>query len=351
MKLSDFDYELPPELIAQYPIQRRDQSRLILLHRRQKEVRETRFSNFVRYLYPGDLLLVNESKVIPARFFGSKSTKARIEILLVARVEPGKWRALCRPSRRVHPGNRIYIGEEREQVEVVEEMGGGEWLISLPPGMREEDFLLKYGQVPLPPYIRREAEKIDGERYQTVYAQREGSVAAPTAGLHFTAEMLRRIENKGCTVMPLTLHVGPGTFRPLEEEVVENNVLPSEFIMLKSDYWDAIREAKASGRRIIAVGTTTTRALEALALSRLEEHKIRRFEGEEYITGWTDLFIYPGFEFKIVDALVTNLHLPRSSLLTMVSAFAGREEILKTYQWAVARKFRFYSYGDVMFIK
>ncbi len=351
MKLSDFDYELPPGLIAQYPPERRDDSRLILLERHGEGVRESRFSSFARYLVEGDLLLVNETRVIPARLFGRKETSARVEIFITRNIGRGRWRALCRPSKRLHPGDRVLIGDAGHSVTILEEIGGGEWLVQLPEDIPDMQFINHYGRIPLPPYIGREDEKIDVDRYQTLFARNEGSVAAPTAGLHFTSEVLRGIERRGCSVIPLTLHVGPGTFRPLEKEIVEDNILAPEYIMIRRDYWAEINDAKSSGRRIIAVGTTVTRALEALSAGKVSDLGTEMIEGEEYITGWTDLFIYPGFEFKVVDALLTNLHLPRSSLLVLVSAFAGHEKIMKMYRWAVTRRFRFYSYGDVMFIR
>ncbi|MBN2070209.1 MAG: tRNA preQ1(34) S-adenosylmethionine ribosyltransferase-isomerase QueA [Candidatus Krumholzibacteriota bacterium] len=351
MNLNDFNYELPEDLIAQYPAEKRDDSRMILFNRSLGEIRETRFSNFARYLQDGELIVVNETKVIPARLYGSKETGATIELFLTRDLGGNRWRALCRPSKRLRPGDSLYIGEAGHEVKVDEEIGEGEWIVSLPDTTSNMQFIKRFGNVPLPPYIKREMEDDDVERYQTIFAREDGSVAAPTAGLHFTEKVFRDIAQRGGTVIPITLHVGPGTFRPLESEIVEENILSPEYIMIRKDYWDAVREAKDSGRSIVAVGTTVTRTLEALASGKIIEEKIKVIDEVEYITGWTDLFIYPGFEFKVVDALVTNLHLPMSSLFVLVSAFAGREKMLNTYKWAVQRRFRFYSYGDVMFIR
>jgi len=334
MRISDFDYELPEELIAQYPAERRDESRMLMLDRSRKEVRETKFANFPRYLHEGDIVVVNDTKVIPARLLGAKESGAAIEVFLLRRLGEGRWRALCRPSRKLKVNDRVLIGEVGHVITIVEEVGGGEWVVSMPEGTTEMGFIERFGHIPLPPYIRREDEELDRGRYQTVYARVEGSVAAPTAGLHFTGEVL-----------------GPGTFRPLENEVVEENILSPEHVSMRTDYLDEIMSARRSGRKVIAVGTTVTRALEAAASGSLDGAGTVEVEGVEYLTGRTDLFIYPGFEFRVVNSLLTNMHLPKSSLLVLVAAFAGRERILSTYRWAVKRRFRFYSYGDVMFIR
>jgi S-adenosylmethionine:tRNA ribosyltransferase-isomerase len=351
MRISDFDYELPETLIAQYPSLRRDESRMLLLDRSKEEVRETSFANFPRYLREGDIVVVNDSKVIPARLLGRKESGAVVEVFLVRRLGGGKWRALCRPSKRLKAGDRVLVGDVAHAITIGEEVGGGEWILSMPEGVSEAGFIGRFGHVPLPPYIRRADEEIDRERYQTVYARVEGSVAAPTAGLHFTGEVLEGLRRKGITVMPVTLHVGPGTFRPLDGEIVEDNVLSAEHVEIRKDYLEEIMSAGKGGRNVIAVGTTVTRALEAAASGALDEERTIVSEGEEYLAGWTDLFIYPGFEFRVVGSMLTNMHLPRSSLLVLVSAFAGRERILSAYRWAVERRFRFYSYGDVMFIR
>jgi S-adenosylmethionine:tRNA ribosyltransferase-isomerase len=351
LKLHDFDYELPDELIAQYPSSKRDESRLILFDRRSDELRETRFVNFPRYLREGDLVVVNESKVIPARIRARRRTGGAVEVFLTRRLAPGIWYAMIRPSRRIGPGEMVFVGGTGHAITIEKRVDHGLWRIVLPERIGEREFFERYGHVPLPPYIRRDDRHADRERYQTVFARYEGSVAAPTAGLHFTEEIVREMRRRGVTLVPLTLHVGPGTFRPLTFDEVEGNEIEPEFLMIRGEYWEEVEEARRQGRRIVVVGTSTTRALESLAAGTLAECEERYLEGARYITGWTDLFIYPGFSFQVVDALLTNLHLPRSSLLLLVAAFAGREEILRVYHWAISRKFRFYSYGDAMFIR
>ncbi|MBD3179150.1 MAG: tRNA preQ1(34) S-adenosylmethionine ribosyltransferase-isomerase QueA [Candidatus Latescibacteria bacterium] len=350
MKLEDFDYYLPGELIAQYPSQRREESRLIVFRRNREIISETIFSNLVNYIQPGDLLVINNTRVIPARLLGRKSTGGEVEVFLVRRTGERTWTALVKPSRRVREGIVIEVGEGEGSVRITGEIGRGKWEVKLEGELPEYEFLDRYGHVPLPPYIKRQDEDIDTQRYQTVYASEKGSVAAPTAGLHFSGELLRSIRAKGCVVLPLTLHIGPGTFRPLENDSVEDNRLSDEEFMIEADYWEIIRVARRERRRVIAVGTTTTRVLESLAHGKVEERRKEVIGDTEYIRGLTRLFIYPGFDFRVVDALVTNLHLPRSSLFLLVSAFAGRENMLRVYQWAVKRKIRFYSYGDAMFI-
>ncbi len=351
MNLNDFDYELPKELIAQFPASRREESRLLVLDRVGGDLRETHFVNFPRYLVAGDILVVNETRVIPARLFGRKRGGALIEIFLVRRLENRHWVAMIRPSKRVGPGEIVFVGEHGHELLVEGRVGAGEWRVSLPPGLDERDFIERHGHVPLPPYIKRSDVSDDRERYQTVFAQRDGSVAAPTAGLHFTEEILLDLKRRGVTIVPVTLHVGPGTFRPLPKDTVEENTLEPEHVLVKRAHWDLVSDARRSGRRVVSVGTTTARTLEAFAAGRVAGAEEREIDGETYVSGTTDLFIYPGYRFRAVDALLTNLHLPRSSLLLLVSAFAGRETILMTYRWAIERKFRFYSYGDAMFIR
>ena len=344
MKLGDFDYELPRELVAQHPLKARDGSRLIVLDRSGDDIRETLFSNFPRFLQEGDILAVNETRVIPARILCRRKSGGLVEIFLV-RV------AMLRPATRLRAGEAVLVGEGDLEITIGERAGEGERFVILPASIEENRFLEENGHVPLPPYIKREDDERDRERYQTVYARRDGSVAAPTAGLHFTEEVLFGVKRRGVTVMPVTLHVGPGTFRPLASETVEETRLEPEYVLIRKEYWDEIRDARRTGRRLVAVGTTTARVLETLALGPLADQEERIIEGQTYLAGTTDLFIYPGFRFRIVDALLTNLHLPKSSLLLLVAAFAGRETVLKTYRWAVGRRFRFYSYGDVMFIR
>ncbi len=351
MKLSDFDYELPKELIAQFPPKQRDESRLIVLDRDGGGIRETRFANFPRFLMEGDLLVVNETRVIPARIFGRKRSGGLVEIFLIRRLANRQWIAMLRPSKRVRGGEIVFIGDHGHELLIGGRIGAGEWQVSLPPDLEERDFIERHGHVPLPPYIKRSDVSDDRDRYQTVYAQRDGSVAAPTAGLHFTDEILFEIRRRGVTVVPVTLHVGPGTFRPLASERVEDNTLEAEYVLVKKAHAELVGGARRAGRRVVSVGTTTTRTLEALAKGSIADLEEREIDGERYLSGSTDLFIYPGYEFRAVDALLTNLHLPRSSLLLLVAAFAGRETILRTYHWAISRKFRFYSYGDAMFIR
>jgi S-adenosylmethionine:tRNA ribosyltransferase-isomerase len=349
MKLSDFDYELPEELIAQYPARRRDESRLIVMNREQDEIRETHFGNFPRYLRDGDLLVLNETKVLPVRLYARRRTGGKIEIFLTRCLEKGEWLAMLKPAKRLATGEKLTVEPGTQEVVVLERAGEGEWRVRLPSGADEGEFLDAHGHMPLPPYIKRSDGPGDRERYQTIFARHSGSVAAPTAGLHFTGEVLRKIKHHGVTVLPLTLHVGVGTFRPLKEEVVEENDISAEYVRIRKEYIDEILGARHQGRRVVAVGTTTTRALESIASGRLIRSDER--SDPEEIAGWTDLFIHPGYRFEVVDALLTNMHLPRSSLLVLVSAFAGRERILRTYRWAVKRRYRFYSYGDVMFIE
>ena len=351
MKLSDFDYELPRELVAQHPPKLRDESRLIVLDRSGGDIRETLFSNFPRFLQEGDILAVNETRVIPARILGRRKSGGLVEIFLVRRVSERRWIAMVRPASRLREGETVLVGERDLEITIGANAGEGERSVILPASIEENRFLEECGHVPLPPYIKREDDERDRERYQTVYARRDGSVAAPTAGLHFTEEVLFDVKRRGVTIVPVTLHVGPGTFRPLANETVEENRLEPEFALVGKENWDEIRDARRTGRRLIAVGTTTTRVLETLAAGALANQEERVIEGRTYLAGTTDLFIYPGYRFRIVDALLTNLHLPKSSLLLLVAAFADRETVLKTYRWAIGRKFRFYSYGDVMFIR
>ncbi|MDD4856700.1 MAG: tRNA preQ1(34) S-adenosylmethionine ribosyltransferase-isomerase QueA [Candidatus Krumholzibacteria bacterium] len=351
MKLSDFDYELPQELIAQFPPKLRDESRLIVLDRRGEDIRETLFSNFPRFLQEGDILVVNETRVIPARIFGKRKSGGQVEVFLVRRLSDRQWVALLRPASKLSTGETVLVGESDLGITLGSRLDEGKWRVRLPDSIEENKFIETYGHVPLPPYIKREDQPHDRERYQTVYARRDGSVAAPTAGLHFTEEVLHDVKRRGVTIIPVTLHVGPGTFRPLTNEIIEENKLDPEFVIVKKENRDEIMDARRSLRRIVAVGTTTMRVLESLAMGPLANQEERIIEDQTYLTGTTDLFIGPGFKFRIVDALLTNLHLPRSSLLVLVAAFAGREKILNAYSWAISRKYRFYSYGDVMFIR
>ncbi len=348
MRLADFDFELPPERIAQHPTPRRDASRLLVLDRASGALRHRRFSDLAELLVPGDLLVLNDTRVIRARLLGRKASGGRVELLLVEPVEPGNtggaWRCLLKASRPPAPGSSIDFGEGYS-ARVLERDPLG-WRVQLEsPGERPEQLLERFGQVPLPPYIRRElggSDDADGERYQTVYARNPGAVAAPTAGLHLTRELLRRLADAGIAHTFLTLHVGPGTFRPVTAQRVEDHRMHREWYELPGEAARAVAAARSRGGRVIAVGTTVVRTLESCAV-----HGGRVSAGRDHCS----LFIYPGFRFRVVDALITNFHLPRSTLLMLVSAFAGRERVLAAYGQAIEAGYRFYSYGDAMLIE
>jgi len=338
----DFDYDLDPDYIAYHPSARREESRLLVLDRRSGETAHRVFRDITGYLGEGDLLVVNDTRVIKARLYARKrGTGGRVELLLLREAERGLWQALVSPSRRVHVGTALEL-ESGEAVTVEKRLTGSMRLVrfevpDVPALLRER------GEVPLPPYIKRAAVKDDEERYQTVYAEHEGSVAAPTAGLHFTPEILSRLEEAGTEIARVTLHVGMGTFIPVKTEVPEEHALEPEYFEVESHAARALSAARQGGRRIVAVGTTSVRVLETLA---------DRFPGGDLgaASGWTAKFIYPPHEFRLVDALITNFHLPRSTLLMLVSAFAGREFVLSAYEEAIREKYRFYSYGDAMLI-
>lgn len=336
MRADDFDYQLPKGLIAQHPVEPRDHARLMVLHRGSGTLEHRRFYELPGYLREGDVLVVNESKVFPARLLGRRSSGGKVELLLLRRLEGDLWEALARPGRRVRPGEKLYF---REGVtgEVVERTEDGKRVVKFSGDLGA---LRRLGQVPLPPYIRRPPVPEDEERYQTVYAKVEGSVAAPTAGLHFTEELLGKLREEGVRIVPVVLHVGPGTFRPVEGEVSEHRMEP-EYYEITGEAADAINEARVRGGRVVAVGTTSVRVLETVAD---EEGRVRPGRG------LTELFIYPPYRFKAVDVLITNFHLPRSTLLMLVAAFAGRERVLEAYGEAVRLGYRFYSYGDAMLI-
>lgn len=344
MDLDLFDYELPPERIAQYPTEERDASRLLVLDRARGRREDRLFRDLPELLRPGDLLVLNDSRVIPARVQGRLLPGAgRVELLFVRESGPGRWQVLARPARRCRPGALISVGDGQARVRIVESAGDGRRVVELPDGGAIRDLLERYGVPPLPPYIARHAKpgQEDWERYQTVYAARDGSVAAPTAGLHFTSRLLDRLKVSGVEVTSLTLHVGPGTFRPIRTRQVEAHRLDAEAVEIRAEAAGAVARARAEGRRVIAVGTTTCRALESAAGAG---GAIRP------VSGLVDLYIYPGYRFRATDALLTNFHLPRSSLLLLVSAFAGREAVLDAYRHAAAAGYRFYSYGDAMLL-
>lgn len=345
MKTSDFYYELPQELIAQDPLEDRSSSRLLVLHRETGEREHRTFRDILEYLHPGDCLVVNDTKVIPARLMGEKEgTGAGIEVLLLKRREgknPGEalWETLVKPGKKARPGARILFGGGLLTGEVLEVVEEGNRLIRFTYEGIFEEILDQLGQMPLPPYITHELK--DKNRYQTVYAKHEGSAAAPTAGLHFTQELLEEVQKKGVKLAHVTLHVGLGTFRPVKVEEVTEHHMHTEFYVVEEEQARLINETKASGGRVICVGTTSCRTLESAA-------------GEDGVlkagSGWTDIFIYPGYQFKILDGLITNFHLPESTLLMLVSALCGREQILAAYEEAVKERYRFFSFGDAMLI-
>lgn len=340
-----YDYELPEERIAQRPLPERDSSRLLVLHRASGEIEHRIFRDLPECLRAGDLLVVNETRVLAARLRGKRPGGGKAELLLVRPQSDGRWLALVRPNARLHPGTRITIhdaeGREIDRATVEEQVGDGIRAVRFETGDASRA-LERAGEVPLPPYIRRPAEPEDRETYQTVFARVPGAVAAPTAGLHVTEEILTRLAERGVELARLVLHVGPGTFRPVQVSDPGQHRLDAEWCSIPADTAAAIGRARERGGRVIAVGTTTTRALEAAALAG--------GLGPRGFTGWVDLLIYPPFPFRVVDALVTNFHLPRSSLLLLVSAFGGRERILAAYAEAVRLGYRFYSYGDAMLI-
>ena len=340
MKTDDFDYYLPEELIAQTPIKERDHSRLLVLDKETGEISHERFDNIISYLNKGDVLVINNTKVLPARLIGVKEeTNAVIEVLMLKDLGNNRWECLSKPAKRIKIGTIIKFSDEL----CAKCVSTGE------DGIREFEFIYngifleildKLGEMPLPPYIHEKLE--DKDRYQTVYAKEVGSAAAPTAGLHFTTELLEKIKEKGIIIEEITLHVGLGTFRPVQVEDVSKHKMHSEFYSMSKETANVLNNAKKDGRRIIAVGTTTTRTLETI---------LRDNDEFKEISGWTDIFIYPGFKFKAIDALITNFHLPKSTLVMLVSAFASKEKIMKAYNEAVKEKYRFFSFGDAMFIK
>ncbi|MGB4782796.1 tRNA preQ1(34) S-adenosylmethionine ribosyltransferase-isomerase QueA [Candidatus Methylomirabilis sp.] len=366
LRTADFDYTLPPDLIAQTPAPERDCSRLLVLDRNTGVLQHRIFRDLPEYLLPGDLLIINEAKVIPARLFGRSERRHLVEVLLLCEVEAaglrhagtGYWEALVKPSRQVRVGDRLTMADETITAEVIEKRGEGRHLLKLAYDGTLSDLLWRFGQMPVPPYIKRQGAKsphppftkgghggiwdaeLDRERYQTVYAKHEGAIAAPTAGLHFTPELIETLTRQGVAVAPITLYVGPGTFRPIRVEEIPAHRMESERYIVPEQTALAVKAARREGRRVIAVGTTTVRALEHAAV----DGNVRSG------TGATDLFIYPGYRYRCIDALITNFHLPRSTLFMLVSAFAGRQAISLAYREAIALRYRFYSYGDAMLI-
>lgn len=340
MDVKDFDYDLPEELIAQDPLEDRSSSGLMVLDKKTGEVSHHIFKEIIKYLRPGDCLVLNNTKVIPARLYGVKEgTMAKIEILLLKRKQNDVWETLVKPGKKAKPGTKIIFGDGILTGEVIDVVDDGNRLIQFSYDGIFEEILDKLGQMPLPPYITHQLK--DKNRYQTVYAKYDGSAAAPTAGLHFTKELLNEVKEKGVDIAEVTLHVGLGTFRPVKVDNVLDHHMHSEFYMVSQEAADKINNAKKNGGRIISVGTTSTRTLESAADENGMLHEC---------SGWTDIFIYPGYEFKVIDCLITNFHLPQSTLVMLVSALAGREHILSAYKKAVEEKYRFFSFGDAMFI-
>jgi len=341
MNVKDYDYDLPEELIAQDPLEDRSSSRLMVLDRQTGDVEHRHFTDILEYLHPGDCLVINNTKVIPARLFGVKEdTQAKIEVLLLKRKENDIWETLVKPGKKAKPGTKLVFGDGLLTAEVVDVVEEGNRLIQFHYDGIFEEILDQLGQMPLPPYITHQLK--DKTRYQTVYAKYDGSAAAPTAGLHFTKELLQKVKDMGVDIAEVTLHVGLGTFRPVKVENVLDHHMHSEFYMVSQEAADKINRAKESGHRVIAVGTTSTRTLEAAADENGRLHET---------SGWTEIFIYPGYQFKVIDALITNFHLPQSTLVMLVSALAGREHVLHAYEIAVKERYRFFSFGDAMLIQ
>ena len=340
MKVSEFNYELPEELIAQTPLEKRDESRLMVLNRKEQTIEHKTFKNIIDYLKPGDVLVRNNTKVIPARLYGKKETGANVEFLLLNNQEGDIWECIVRPGNKLHVGTKVIFGEGLLTAEVLEILPGGTRKVKFYYNGIFNEILDKIGLMPLPPYIHESLKEKD--RYQTVYAKYEGSAAAPTAGLHFTPELLKSLEEKGVIIANVTLHVGIGTFRPVKEDTVEKHEMHSEHFYIKQEDVEKINKAKEEGRRVIAVGTTSCRVLESIADEKTG--MVKPIEDD------TEIFIYPGYKFKCIDGLITNFHLPQSTLLMLVSALAGKEYIMKAYNEAVKEKYRFFSFGDAMFI-
>lgn len=340
MKTSDFYFDLPKELIAQDPLEDRSSSRLLTLNKESGEVNHHTFTDIVDFLNPGDCLVLNNTKVIPARLFGVKEdTGAHVEVFLLKRIDDCRWETLVRPGKKLRPGARVVFGDGRLKAEIQDVLEEGNRLVRFEYDGIFEEILDSLGEMPLPPYITHKLQ--DKDRYQTVYAKYEGSAAAPTAGLHFTKELLREVEAKGVKIAYVTLHVGLGTFRPVKVDDVTNHHMHSEFYMINKEAADTINEAKANGKRVICVGTTSCRTIESAAD---ENGHIEPCEDN------TEIFIYPGYRFKVLDALITNFHLPESTLVMLVSALAGKENVLNAYQNAIDERYRFFSFGDAMFI-
>ena len=341
MKLEEFDYNLPEELIAQVPIQQRDESRLMVVDREKRTIEDKVFRDIIDYLEPGDCLVRNNTKVIPARLYGKKDTGANVEFVLLKQLDGDIWESIVRPGNKLKPGSKVIFGDGLLKAEILDVLEDGTRKVKFEYDGIFNEILDQIGLMPLPPYIHESLKEND--RYQTVYAKYEGSAAAPTAGLHFTPELLKKIEEKGIKIANVTLHVGIGTFRPVKEENIEEHKMHTEHFYIKQEDVDKINETKKNGKKVIAVGTTSCRVLETVA----DENTglVKQIESD------TGIYIYPGYKFKCIDGLITNFHLPKSTLLMLVSALADREFILEAYNKAVEEKYRFFSFGDAMFIK
>ena len=340
MKVSDFNYELPENLIAQHPYDKRDEARLMVLNKNNQEIEHKVFKDIIDYLNPGDCLVINNTKVIPARLYGKKDTGANVEFLLLKRYEGDTWEAMVRPGNKLRPGAKVVFGDGILKATVLEVLEGGNRKVEFEYNGIFNEILDEIGLMPLPPYIT-EATREDNEKYQTVYAKYDGSAAAPTAGLHFTKELLEKIKEKGIEIANVTLHVGIGTFRPVKVENVEEHEMHSEHYYIKKEDADKINKAKKDGKKVIAVGTTSCRVLESVAD---DNGMLRDVEGD------TNIFIYPGYKFKCVDSLITNFHLPESTLIMLVSTLAGKDFIMNAYNEAVQQEYKFFSFGDAMII-
>jgi S-adenosylmethionine:tRNA ribosyltransferase-isomerase len=341
MKTSEFYYDLPQELIAQHPLEDRTSSRLLVLDREEERIEHKNFANIIDHLNPGDAVVLNDSRVLPARLFGNRPGKEeKLEVLLLKRTEKNIWECLVRPGKKMKAGGKIEFGGGILKGTVLRIGEDGTRFIEFMFEGIFEEILDQLGEMPLPPYITEKLE--DGERYQTVYSKNPGSAAAPTAGLHFDKKLIEKISDKGVKIVYLTLHVGLGTFRPVKVEDINDHIMHSEYYQISHEAAEAINGVKAAGGKIISVGTTSTRTLETIA----DENGIVSAG-----SGWTDIFIYPGYKFRLVDGLITNFHLPESTLMMLVSAFAGKETIMNAYKEAIENRYRFFSFGDSMFIK
>lgn len=357
MKLLEFDYNLPKDLIAQFPADKRDESRLMILHRGTGKIEHKRFFEITEYLKNGDVLVLNDTRVIPARLYGKKTTGGNVEVFLLEKEERDAtasvaagfslrkqtWKCLIGNSKGIKPASEIEFDKDLK-AKVVKKNEDGSWCVELSAEEDVKEAINKIGIMPLPPYIKRgkgDANEIDKEQYQTVFAKKEGAVAAPTAGLHFTNELLAKIKSIGVEIQYVTLHTGWGTFKPVKVDDITKHKMPEEYYEISDKVFESIKNAKKENRRVIAVGTTATRTLESC---------VRNGWGNPNLKGYTDLFVYPGFKFNVVDAMITNFHLPKSTLLMLVSAFAGKDLIMKAYKTAIENKYRFFSYGDAMMI-